>query len=189
MVAVACATVALAGAASGAQAASSTHLTPSAWRVASASANATTAASCAALAKGATDEETRGVVGLCIDGADDSAWQNRLTGDCKSVPSASACLRDMNGEAADLKASGAWASWFTGQLGAGGCQTFFSIMQHYFSGVGTAIAAYTADLRARRPSKQLYADFSSYLSKFFALSSKAASSVVRSDLRGCNPAA
>jgi len=190
IVAAACAALGACGSSASADAASSAHLTPSAWHVLQAQErdeNITTS-SCDALGAGASDEETRGAVGMCVDGAEYGQWEDRLDNQCQSDPSAPACLRDLDGENTDLKAGAAWAGWFTSQLAAGGCQSFFSTLGQVYDGMVSASSKYEADLRAHRPSKQLGSDALSYVGLIFQAAAKISSPVVVRDKLACQPA-
>jgi hypothetical protein len=188
--AIACATLALAGgSAATAVAATSAHLTPGAWRVLSANRKVenATVSQCNALAGNSADQQVRGIAGMCVDGAQFSQWWDRENSDCRGNATRSQCLRDLNGAVADLNAAAAWAGWFTGQLAGGGCRSFFATVQHDFVEMASATAPLAADIRQHRSQQQYASDATRLFGKLFEISADQGSPAAQADRQACRP--
>lgn len=140
-----------------ASAAAPTHLTTAAWQALStvnAMSNSTVAA-CQHVGAGSTDEQVRGIVGICTDGAETGDWLTRILLQCGSSASERQCGDDIAGVDSDLSAIAAWAHWFTTQLDTGGCRSFFSYLAQADGAEARAGGPLAADLRAGDPSVKL----------------------------------
>lgn len=184
--ALACALVGIALGAVAAEAATSTHLTAAAWRALD-HINGDTPAQCQTLGRGSSDQEVQGIVGVCIDDADFSAWINRMQGNCSGATPASECLQDAEGVVADLKAEIAWANWFTARLASGGCHSFFSTLSHSMSELLPLETPLVNDLREHR-SQQFQTDYSNAFGGALAIGFSLATPATNSDRLACNPA-
>jgi len=186
--------LATAGGVAVAGAATATHLTAAGWQalaVTNANDFFPTATTCSHLGAGSTDAQVHGIVGICNDEADFIDWTARQRSQCASAASLSACGSDIAGGDTDLNAGAAWTHWFTGQLAAGGCRSFFSLTGQLFTRLAAIGAPFAADLRTHRSAAQIEAAAKQYLKQFSALEqqSSASTGAVTRDGAACNPAA
>jgi hypothetical protein len=190
--AMACAALVLAGTAT-ARAATTTHLDAAGWRALAAMNAVTkpTVSTCNGLSHGSTEEQARGVAGICLDTAEVSLWSQHAAGDCRSPATEGRCGTDYTGLVNDLNAGAAWARWFTGQLGSGGCRSFFASIGQSDAALARAAAPFAADLRAHRRGAGPLADLQRMVQQANALEqqSQQRSGTLALDMGACKPPA
>jgi hypothetical protein len=166
-------------------AAGSAHLSAAAATALLKSDNAATAAQCRAIQGASRDPEVQGVIGICLDSAAYGTWFLAAAGDCRAGADA-ACLRNAEGQAADLKADRAWDGWFVARLGAGDCQSYFTGVQRFDTSILGFLSPVIADVHNRRSAAQIESDVATQVRKTVALARQDAA-VLKRDERACQP--